>query len=234
MSGIEAASGQIDMISTASQPRVDAGPGRARPRGRPSGSSRFAESDLIALDKIADRLLYEPDLPVATAARGLGFSSEAEIRRLQTKWRRSKSTLLAEAQRRHESPLDKLLHSLASVAALAEVLLRSAPIAAIQASLERASRRIAAEQRAGKGAKLSFDPNDRAAVDAAISRFESRQHHRADLAPDLPGDVSWAELPASQRLYAMALVLHELSLDEFERELKEASATLNPDRGLSK
>lgn len=223
------------MISTASQPRVDAGPSRRRRRGRPSGSSRFAESDRIALDKIAERLVYEPDLPVATAARGLGFSSEAEIRRLQAKWRSAKSRLLAEAQRRHESPLDLFVHFLASLAGLAEGLLTSAPIGAIQASLERAARRLAAEQRAGEAAKLSFDPNDRAAVDAAISRFESRQHHTAaDLVPDLPDDGTWADLPASQRLYAMALVLHELSLDEYERELKEASASSYQDRKLSK
>lgn len=177
-----------------------------RGRGRPLGSSRYAESDRVVLEKIADRIVYERDLPIAAALRGLGYVRDADVRRLQAKWRSAKDQLLDEAQQRHVSPLDRILQFLLSLGAMMQAFMDSDLIRALQASCDRAVRRHAAEQ--PNAAKPSFQPIDRAAADAVIARFESRCHVSAeDLLANILSNSSIADLPQSQKLQHLSLVL---------------------------
>lgn len=210
-------------ISKTAIPVGDCTPaGAKRGRGRPAGSSRYAESDRRIFDKVAERLVHEPGLPLAAALRDLGHYSEAHLRRLQGKWRGAKGKLIDEAKQRHASPLDSFLHFLFSLGAIMREVVGSDLVRALQASFDRAARRHAAERRAGRVPKLPFGTKDQAAFAGAIRRFESRRHASAEeLIADLPHDASLADLPPSQRLYFLALVLHELSLDAHERELKQ-------------
>ncbi|MDP2618688.1 MAG: hypothetical protein Q8P46_00685 [Hyphomicrobiales bacterium] len=91
-----------------------------RGRGRPKGSSRHNAQDKYTLEMMADRMVRDRRLAATTAMRHLGYSDEASLRRLQRKWSREKSDLLArahenyrqeqalEAQRRSENALAQL------------------------------------------------------------------------------------------------------------------------------
>lgn len=74
-----------------------------RGRGRPKGSGR---DDGPTLNRVADMIVADRALrPTTAMKRALPRAGDADIRRLQTKWKVSASTLMAEALKRAKTDL---------------------------------------------------------------------------------------------------------------------------------
>jgi hypothetical protein len=181
------------------------------------------------LAKFADAAIHTPGLELAPFARDAGISDEASIRRLQARWRTERERLLGEAQTRFDArPPESLGQILADLlAGLSRIAeLTSKPVMSLlRASTERAERRWDARNRLGKPSPLPFDPGEPGELEPALARFENAVHPpgSAEVA-ELLGDRTLAELPLSLRLYVLAVLLHEMSLDQRRREAEQADA----------
>lgn len=205
-------------------------PNNKRSRGRPPGSSQFADEDRATLEKIADALVREPDLKPTAVMRRLGYGSEAEIRRLQSKWRKDKESLLADAQRRldaqpPETTLDAIVNIIAELAGFAGALATAPAVQSLKESLDRQVRRHIAQDELGVSPRSPTEPGNQKNLERAIERFEARPHQSLeDLKADIPETMTVDEMPPSLRLYAMALMLHEMALDAKQREATAAQS----------
>ena len=69
--------------------------------GRPQGSSRYKESDLVLLDQVAERLVANPELAIRAAIiRVVGPNDGADLRRLQAKFRSRQEQCMEKARMR--------------------------------------------------------------------------------------------------------------------------------------
>ena len=195
-----------------------------RSRGRPAGSSRFAETDQASLEQIAHTLVREPGLQPTVVIRRLGYHGEAEISRLQSKWRKERDHLLAEAQRRLDAEppqtwLDMVIDMSGILSGFLDGLATSPAMKSLRASLDRQARRRTAQEKLGIALRSPIKPGNQEDLDRAIKRFEERPHQSwSDLIADLPAEMTVDEMPRSLRLYATALILHEMALDAKQRE----------------
>jgi hypothetical protein len=71
-----------------------------RKRGRPKGTGLDDEERLV---QAADLICRNPDMPVTTAFKQLGFRGEIELRRLRDKFSRQNERLLSDAEARLHS-----------------------------------------------------------------------------------------------------------------------------------
>lgn len=206
-----------------------------RSRGRPHGSSRYLDTDQAALEGIAHDLVREPDLLATAVIRRLGYSGESEISRLQTKWRKQKVELTAEAQRLLDAEsgstwLDDWVEFFSTVSKFVDEVVSPA-LRKVAASLERQARRRVAREELGIAPRSPIGADN---VDRAIERFEARPHQTGEeLVSDLPANMTVDEMPPSLRLYAMALTFHQRSLNAKEREDAASEALGEPGGDIS-
>ncbi|XSG81088.1 MAG: hypothetical protein ACPW61_08265 [Methyloligella sp. ZOD6] len=194
---------------------------RKRPRGRPKGTTKFEQQDLRLLGEFADLAISQPQTPLAPFLVGHGYEHK-DVRRAQKRWRKEKAALLEEARVRADaSPPDNLfewmLYAGEMVAAMAGAV-RPA-MEKISGSLERAQRRVAAREKLGLDSDLPLDLTNQDAVERAIQRYGETVAKRR-----LPAEfdrLTLAELPFSLKLYVVAMLLHELSLQLAEAEKRE-------------
>src|SRR5215207_4000140 len=93
-------------------------------------------------------------------------------------------------------------------------------LAPLMASVRRAERRWDARAVLGQPAPLPFDPNDPSELEPALARFEAAMPTPgSDEIDDLLGDKMVEDLPPSVRLYLIAVLIHEMSLDMRRREI---------------
>ena len=85
-------------------------------------------------------------------------------------------------------------------------------------SVRRAERRWEARAAPDQPARLPIDPTNPGELEPALARFEDALGS-ADLAAQLAGKTL-GDLPLSLRLYIMAVLMHEVSLDQRRREVK--------------
>lgn len=213
-------------------------PNKKRSRGRPTGSSRFTETDQTSLEKIADALVREPGLQPTVVIRRLGYYGEAEIRRLQSKWRKERHRLLAEAQRLLDAEppttfLDSILDMCGTLGSFVHGLTTSPAMRSLRASLDRQARRRTARDELGIAPRSPIEPGNQEDLERAIERFEERPHQSvSDLIADLPAEMTVDEMPPSLRLYAMALILHEMALNVKQRETAALGRASEEGRGV--
>ena len=111
-----------------------------RPRGRPKGSTVYAERDFRALARYADVLIDAPRRQLAPFLRRSGYANDKDIRRARIRWGNEKERLLCEARnRRDESPADTILQLIAHFIEASTMLMDAASPAfeAIGDSLQR-------------------------------------------------------------------------------------------------
>lgn len=199
-------------------------PNRRRRRGRPQGSSQFAESDQVALQKLADTIVRDRRIRPTSVMRDLGYKSSAEIRRLQSKWRARRDPLLAEAQQRLDATppqtlLDWLVAASAEVSRVARVLTNSPLVHALRKSLDEESRRRIARKEMDVTSSSPIRGWNAEKIGEAIERFDRRQYQSSEgLTADIPDDATLESMPWSLRLHLMSLVLHEMALDARDQE----------------
>ena len=90
------------------------------------------------------------------------------------------------------------------------------------ASARRAERRWKARVALGQPDRLPIDPTNPGELEPALARFEDAlgsTHLDAQLA-----GKTLAELPLSLRLYIMAVLIHEVSLDQRRREVEASQS----------
>lgn len=201
--------------------------------GRPKGASRLNKADDKVLVKIADALVRDPGLRPTDSIRRQGVTLENDIRRLQRKWRKRKAELLETARLKYDSQLElgffgELLRSFAYISDLADEFTDPAVKGAINQSLNRAVRVHTAYKKLGLYGDGSIDPDDIGQVNAALARFEARPHFNPKaFQSDVPKETS-DKLTTSTWFYAMALSLHEMSLDAYEKEIAEGETPSLP------
>lgn len=194
--------------------------------GRPKGSSRFSESDRYILVKTAEAIVRDSDLKPTAYFRRLGISEENDIRRLQTKWRRTKAEFLRAAQLDYDAQLELglfggLKRGFLFIGELVDAFTGSEVMQAIRESQNRAARVHAAHKKLGLYNEGPVDPGDLDQVNEALARFEARPYiDNKSLTDDLP-EVTLAELSPSAKMYISAVLLHELSLQAYEAEIAE-------------
>jgi len=185
-----------------------------KPRGRPKGTAPFEEADHETLAKFADQYLQSPSAKLAPFLKAQGYE-EKDVRRAQLRWRMGKSKFLEEAQLRldlspAESAESLAFHFYAAIDALRKEAEPS--LGMIAASYERAKRRVRALQKTGQQLGLPIDLEAPSDVQAALTRYESQMFDSEERRFDKFGQLKIDELPPALKLYATALMLHELSL----------------------
>ena len=85
-------------------------------------------------------------------------------------------------------------------------------------SVRRAERRSQARAALGQPARLPFDPTDPGELELALARFENALGS-TDIDAQLAGKTL-RDLPLSLRLHMMAVLIHEVSLDQSRREVE--------------
>jgi hypothetical protein len=190
----------------------------ARGRGRPLGSAPFREVDEALLTRYADKALHTPGLQLAPFARSAGWKP-APIRRLQARWRAERDRLLNDARKRFDArPPDSLGQlvmdmwvGLGRAAGSFSGILKP-----LKASMLQAQRRWDA---LGDAAQLPLDPTNPDILEPALARFENAMPTPgSNEMDDLLGVQTFEDLPFSMRLYVLAVLLHEVSLEERRRE----------------
>ncbi len=197
-----------------------------RPRGRPKGSAPFAERDHAALSRFADQELVSPGGRLAPFLQRQGYE-EKDIRRAQARWRKEKDKLLQEAQQRADlNPAELFLQFVmdiyATIGAAAESV--KPALRMIAASQGRALRRQHAREQAGTRLELPVDLENKAAVDAAIERYEETMFQPEDVRLARLDQQTLHDLSPSQKLYATAIMLHDLSLQNSDDRQDDTGA----------
>ncbi|PHP64632.1 hypothetical protein CSC94_23315 [Zhengella mangrovi] len=195
-----------------------------RPRGRPKGTAPYAEQDHAVLTKFADQKLDVPSAKLTPFLKSKGYEEEKDIRRAQLRWRKEEKQFLRDAQHRKDlEPPDTLLDLVSHFIAAAGVLKEAAlpGVRMMIASHERAKRRLRALEADGKDKMLPIDFEKTSTVEAAIERYEPKLFRtRADQLSEFDAPTV-ADLTISQRLYAAAMMLHEMSIVASENEDSE-------------
>ena len=193
----------------------------ARRRGRPRGSAPYRQRDEELLARYADKMIHDPGLQLAPFARRAGFS-DAAIRRLQGRWREHRDRFLNEARIRFDVRPPESLWQILLV--LWTGLHRGTEIVSqhvlhpLLTSVRRAERRWEARAALDQPARLPIDPTNPGELEPAFARFEDALGS-ADIAAQLAGKTL-GDLPLSLRLYIMAVLMHEVSLDQRRREVE--------------
>lgn len=196
-----------------------------RPRGRPTGTTKFEQKDRRHLAEFSDLSIAEPGANLAPFLKKRGYE-EHEIRRAQKRWREEKAALLRVAQLRADavppvSMAELTAYLMATLSPVAEAV-RPAFVV-IARSLERARRQVAARKELDLDLGVPLDLAEPGAVERALRRYETTVgvgHKPAEFEVQ-----TLDELPLSLKLYAAALMLHEASLAVAEAERREASAS---------
>ena len=214
-------------------PRKALNPAPARRRGRPLGSAPYRQRDEALLARFADELIGKPDLRLAPFVQAAGLS-ESAIRRVQLRWRSNKERFLNEARIRFEgrppqSLAEIVMHLWAGLSRTTRVFSKNV-LDPLRASMRRAERRWEAQEALGKPARLPLDPSHPTKLKPALNRFESAMPTPgSDEIDDLLGDKTFEELPFSMQLYLIAVLTHEVSLEQRRNETKASRmATRNP------
>ena len=216
------------------RPKNPSSPVPKRGRGRPLGRAPYRQRDEQLLARFADKAIHSPDLELAPFARRAGVSNTAAIRRLQARWRADRERFLNDARTRFdarppESVWQMVMHLQAGLSRMAATFSREV-LDSLRASIQRAERRWDARASLGEPARLPFDPTDPSELEPALARFESAMPTPgSDEIGDQLGDQTLADLPLSQRLYLLAVLIHEISLEQRRRET-EASRSTGGDR----
>ena len=206
-----------------------------RGRGRPIGSSPYEKRDNDVLARYADQAVRTPGLKLAPTLEKLGYKTEAEIRRVQAKWRRGRKRLLEEAQLRLDSEppsslLETLFSFLSALQHIGDGVRTSGAARLLEASMQRADRRRKARATLGLGSDLPFDPENPDDLEAALSRFEPRIRHQCPRFAQGSRRSDARRFTPSMRLYLLAVLLHEASLDQLQRESQQREGSR---KGLS-
>ena len=196
-----------------------------RPRGRPKGSAPFEERDRAMLSRFAELRLDSPGAKLAPFLAAAHYRDK-DIRRAQQRWRREKDEFLKEARRRQDlSPAETIgeviIALLASIQTAVDLSIPG--LQKLAASYERARRRALALTEAGQGQGLPFKLDDTSDVDAAIERYERTMLRPEDEKLSVFGQLTVTELSPAQKLYALAISLHEYSLKAAEPPVDEAT-----------
>jgi hypothetical protein len=215
-------------MSEPALPRTDSTAPR-RGRGRPKGSAPYRAGDLEALSIFADHEIEMPGAHLAPFLAKRGYSDRG-VRRAQALWRRESQQLLGAAQlrfdsRRPETLVDVLFAVASAVRAIGQAIVDSELVDCLRASMNRAQARRKAEEQLNVPSILPFDPINTGDLKAALAHFEPEMHGIGS--PALTARLSnktLADLPASERTYLMAVLLHALSLEERQREIEAEGA----------
>lgn len=196
-----------------------------RPRGRPTGTTKFEQTDRRHLAEFADLCITQPGAKLAPFLKKRGYE-EHETRRAQKRWRKEKAAQLREAQLRADAvpPVSMAELTAYLMATLSPVTEAVRPaFAAIARSLERARRQVAARKELDMDLGVPLDLAEPGEVERALRRYEATVgvgHKPAEFEVQ-----TLDELPLSLKLYAAALMLHETSLSVAEAERRMASAS---------
>lgn len=196
-----------------------------RPRGRPTGTTKFEQKDRRHLAEFSDLCIAEPGAKLAPFLKKHGYE-EHETRRAQKRWRKEKAAQLREAQLRADAVPPASMAELTAylMATLSPVTEAVRPaFATIARSLERARRQVAARKELDLDLGVPLDLAEPGEVERALRRYETTVgvgHKPAEFEVQ-----TLDELPLSLKLYAAALMLHETSLAVAEEERREASAS---------
>lgn len=199
-------------------------PSAKRGRGRPLGSAPYRQPDQEFLARYADEAIHFPDLELAPFARRAG-ASDAGIRRLQARWRTDRERFLKEARIRFDArPPESLWQMLMDVWAglgRANEIVSKEVLHPLTMSVRRAERRWDARAALGQPSQLPFHPTDASELEPALARFENALGStKIDL-----GQQTLADLPLSLRLYLLAVLIHEVSLQQHRRETEASRRT---------
>lgn len=195
-----------------------------RPRGRPKGTTKFEKEDLRVLVKFADIALLSKHAKLAPFLRDQGYDFK-DIRRAQNRWKQNKQSLLEEARlRRDSAPAESILDLIAFFVNASSALAETAAPAleAIAFSLEKAKRRRAALKDLKLDPNLPLDLSNTEAVERAIRQYD--ETFAKNVHPTEFGERTLKGLPQSLKLYAAALMMHQLSIQMAESEAKERNA----------
>lgn len=204
-----------------------------RPLGRPKGTAPFEERDRAALSQFADQKLQAPSAKLAPFLTSKGYE-EKDIRRAQARWRNEKDGFLRQAQHRLDlSPAESIVQLFANMyATIGDVLATAGPgLRKIAASQERARRHARALEVEGRGPGLPIDLDSQAEIDAAVERYEARMFGSEEDRLAAFGLHTTKTLPTSLKLYAVAVLFHQMSLEEAEREAAESNSDAEPTSG---
>lgn len=196
-----------------------------RPRGRPTGTTKFEQKDRRHLAEFADLCITQSDVNLAPFLKKRGYENH-EIRRAQKRWREEKAALLREAQLRADAiPPASMTEFIAYLMATSSPVTEAVrpAFAAIAHCIERARRQVAARKELGLDLRVPLDLAEPGEVERALRRYETTVgvgHKPAEFEVR-----TLDELPLSLKLYAAALMLHEASLTVAEAERREASAS---------
>ncbi|MEP1921406.1 MAG: hypothetical protein ABJJ43_00135 [Ekhidna sp.] len=202
-----------------------------RRRGRPKGSSRFAESDKLVCEKAADFLIKHPSSRPVISFKKQGYQSESELHRLREKFRSNKEQFMKDAKARHLATVrlgtwGEVGSIIQDCAEWVDTMLNSAPVMEIRDDLALGLSKQAALKRLELQDTPPFDVKDPEEIASAIESFENREFKTGeDFAEGLGPRLTTEEMPQSARYYSMALCFYSMFQDAEDREKKEGSTS---------
>lgn len=195
-----------------------------RRRGRPKGAAPKRERDIKLLRMVAKDMLASPDLPLTTALRRRGVTSESNLARLRRRWRSEGTNWIEEerADRHYKSNANgfqKLVIGLVGLTQRAQEVMQTIDLDGVVSALGEMAKTKRALENHGGLLQIPFDSASEEEVAKAVARLElrdrkvGRQIVREVDEPNYEND--WRES------YAMAVVIHERALAQRRYELAQ-------------
>lgn len=195
-----------------------------RRRGRPKGSAPFKDKDLELLRRLATHLVREPGLKVTTVLKGLGVKNESDLARLRKRWRENSVDLMDCAKLDLHRPhlggvFGKMMEMSAGFTVRVNEILQAVPVDQIVQRVQAYHDVKQAMLRQGANRDVGFDTTHPEEIIAAIGRLEGRDPtiYRDIVKKDDDG----VDLNNWEHQYVMAVVLHEMAMEGWQKEQEQ-------------
>ncbi len=193
-------------------------------RGRPKGAAPKRVADIKLLRTVAKDILDSPDLPLTTALRRRGVTSETDLTRLRRRWRSEGIDWIGEerADRHYKSNANgfqKFVFGLIGLTQRAREVMQTIDLDGVVSTLGEMAKTKRALENHGGLLEIPFDSASEEEVAKAVARLELRDRkvgRQIVREVDEPGyEKDWRES------YAMAVVMHERALAQRRYELAQ-------------